>query len=129
MKRLALIAPIGALLLAAQAPSDQALEKFRAAYIAGKGISYVVIDTDKGERVYRYGDASREASKKDTRGYLLYTCLTTRVLSSDSIKDRETMAKAKIVKADEPGFAELDAKYITGCKNPLVKSAIPKDKK
>lgn len=129
MKRLALIAPIGALFLTAQAPSDQALEKFRAAYIAGKGFSYVVIDGDKGERLYRYSDASREAAKKDARGYLLFTCRATRVFSADSIKDRAELAKARVVKADEPAFAELDAKYVTGCKNPFVKSAIPKDKK
>jgi hypothetical protein len=132
MKRLALMAPIGALLLTAHAfaaDPDPALEQFRAAYIAGKGIAYVVIDTDKGERIYRYGDASREAARKDQRGFLVFTCRTTRVFVADSVKDRAALAKAKVVKADEPSFAELDARYIKGCKNPFVKSAIPKDKK
>jgi hypothetical protein len=132
VKRLALVAPAGALFLAAYALAadpDPALERFREAYISGKGISYVVIETDKGERIYRYGDASREAAKKDTRGFLLFTCRTTRVFVSDSVKDRAALAKAKVVKADEPGFAELDARYLKGCKNPFVKSGIPKDKK
>ena len=31
------------------------------------------------------------------------------------------------MKAGEPEFAELDAKYLAGCKNPLVKSAVPED--
>ena len=34
----------------------------------------------------------------------------------------------KVVKADDAGFADLDAKYLASCKNPLVKSAIPKKK-
>lgn len=130
MKKLALTAAAGTLLLAAQAPApDQGLERFRAAYTAGKGISYVVIDGEKGEQIFRYGDASREAAKKDQRGYLLFTCTKTRVFVADSVKDRAALAKARVVKADEPGFADLDARYIKGCRNPFVKSAIPKDKK
>jgi hypothetical protein len=132
VKRPALIAPAGALLLAVHALAadpDPALEKFRAAYTAGKGISYVVIEGEKGEQLFRYGDASREAAKKDQRGFLLFTCSKTRVFVADSVKDRAALANAKVVKADEPGFAELDARYLKGCKNPFVKSAIPKDKK
>jgi len=30
------------------------------------------------------------------------------------------------VKPGDPRFAELDGKYLAGCKNPFVKSAIPK---
>ena len=131
MKKLALIASAGASLFAAhalaQAP-DAALEQFRSAYTSGKGLSYVVISDEKGERVYRYGDASREAAKKDKRGFMLFTCAAPRVFISDSVKDRAALAKAKVVKADEPGFADLDAKYLKGCRNPLVKSALPKSK-
>ena len=128
VNKLALIAPIGALLIATQAfaQDDAALEKFRTAYTAGKGLTYVVVPGEKGERVYRYGDASREAAKKDKRGFMLFTCSAPRVFISDSVKDRAALAKAKVVKAGEPGFEDLDAKYITGCKNPFVKSAIPK---
>ena len=128
MNKLALIAPVGALLIATQvfAQDDAALEKFRAAYTAGKGLTYVVIPGDKGERVYRYGDASREAAKKDNRGFMLFTCNAPRVFVSDSVKDRASLAKAKVVQAGEAGFEDLDAKYISGCKNPFVKSAIPK---
>lgn len=132
VKRLAPIVPICALLLAAHAfaaDPDPALEQFRAAYTSGKGISYVVIGTDKGESLYRYGDASREAAKKDQRGFLLFTCAKTRVFVTDSLKDRAALAKAKVVKAEDPGFADLDARYTRDCKNPFVKSAIPKDKK
>jgi hypothetical protein len=131
VKKLALIAPASALLFAAhalaQAP-DAPLEQFRSAYTSGKGLSYVVINDEKGERVYRYGDASREAAKKDKRGFMLFTCAAPRVFISDSVKDRAALAKAKVVKADEPGFADLDAKYLKGCRNPLVKSALPKSK-
>jgi hypothetical protein len=130
VKKLALLAPAGILLFAAhalaQTSDDAALEQFRAAYTAGKGLSYVVVNDDKGERVYRYGDASREAAKKDKRGFMLFTCNTPRVFVSDSLKDRAVLAKAKVVKADEAAFADLDARYLKGCRNPFVKSAIPK---
>jgi hypothetical protein len=130
VNKFALIAPVAALLLATQvlAQDDAALEKFRAAYTDGKGLSYVVIPGDKGESVYRYGNASREAAKKDKRGFMLFTCTAPRVFISDSIKDRAALAKARVVKAGEPGFEELDAKYLAGCRNPFVKSAIPKAK-
>lgn len=127
MRKFALIAPVGALLFATQvlAQDDAGLEKFRAAYTSGKGLSYVVVPGDKGERVYRYGDASREAAKKDKRGFMLFTCNSPRVFVSDSVSDRAALGKAKVVQAGEPTFAELDAKYIAGCRNPFVKSAIP----
>jgi len=131
VKKLALIVPAGVLLLAAQALAqapDAAIDQFRSAYPSGKGLSYVVVNDEKGERVYRYGDASREAAKKDKRGFMLFTCASPRVFITDSVKDRAAIAKAKVVKADEPGFADLDAKYLKGCRNPLVKSAIPKSK-
>lgn len=131
MKKLALIVPASAFLFAAHAQAqapDAAMEQFRSAYTSGKGLSYVVINDEKGERVYRYGDASREAAKKDKRGFMLFTCAAPRVFISDSVKDRAALAKAKVVKADEPGFADLDAKYLKGCRNPLVKSALPKSK-
>jgi hypothetical protein len=131
VKKFALLAPAGALLIAAHAfaaDSDADIEKFRAAYTAGSGLSYVVVNTDKGEKVYRYGDASREAAKKDKRGFMLFTCALPHVFVSDSITDRAALGKAKVVKAGDPGFAELDARYLAGCKNPLVKSAVPKTK-
>jgi hypothetical protein len=46
----------------------------------------------------------------------------------EKAEDKAALLKSKIVKADDPGFADLDAKYIANCKNPLVKSAIPKKK-
>jgi hypothetical protein len=131
VNRLALIAPIGALLLATNVlAQDQnaALDKFRAAYTAGSGLSYVVVKTDKGEQVYRYGDASREAAKKDKRGFMLFTCARPHVFVTDSVSDRQALTSAEVVKAGDPRFAELDAKYLSGCKNPLVKSAVPKNK-
>jgi hypothetical protein len=126
----ALLACAGALLLATQAfaQSDAALEKFRDAYTSGSGLAYVVMETDKGERIYRYGNASREAAKKDQRGFMLFTCARPHVFVTDSVSDRTVLAKAKVVKSGQPGFAELDAKYLAGCKNPFVKSALPKSK-
>ena len=131
VNKLALLAPAGALLFAAHAfaaDSDAEVEKFREAYTSGSGLAYVVVNTDKGERVYHYGDASREAAKKDKRGFMLFTCARPHVFVSDSISDRGALANAKVVKAGEPAFAELDTKYLAGCKNPLVKSALPKTK-
>jgi hypothetical protein len=128
VNKLCLGAPLGALLLAAQAfaaDPDPAIEKFRAAYTSGNGLAYVVITNAKGERVYRYGDTSREAAKKDTRRFLLFTCAVPHVFDTDRVSHRSLLAGAKVVQAGEPGFAELDARYLKGCRNPLVKSALP----
>ena len=130
VKKLALLAPIAAFVLASHAfaqSNEAVLEKFKAAYTAGKGLTYVVVSDGKQDRVYRYGDASREAAKKDSRGFMLFTCTHPKVMVSDSVSDRELLAKARVVQAGEPEFAALDARYLKGCRNPLVKSAIPKN--
>src|SRR5262245_26015047 len=105
-----------------------ALERFRTAYTSGSGLTYVVIEDEKGERVYRYGDVSREAAKKDNRAFMLFTCALPHVFETDRISHRVALAKARLVHAGEPGFAELDARYLQGCKNPFVKSAVPQSK-
>ena len=131
MKTTAILAAIALPLIATPALAadpDPALAQFRAAYTAGDGIAYVVIPGEKGERIYRYGDASRLTAKKDPRGYMLFTCAAPHVFVQEKAEDKAALLKAKVVKADDAGFAELDAKYLAGCKNPLVKSAIPKKK-
>ncbi len=110
---------------AADPVADPDLATFRAAYTSGDGLAYVVVPEEKGERIYRYGDASRQAAKKDVRGFMLFTCNAPHVFVAQDPKRKAALLKAKVVKANEPGFAELDAKYIAGCKNPLVKSALP----
>lgn len=110
---------------AAPAAQDD-LAQFRAAYTSGSGLAYVVVPEEKGgEKIYRYGDASRETAKKDTRGFMLFTCNSPHVFVTQDQKAKEALRKAKVVKSGEDRFAELDAKYLAGCKNPLVKSAIP----
>jgi hypothetical protein len=134
VKKLAIIAiaaSVGATLVNSQLRAEDtgpALEKFRAAYEAGTGLSYVVIKDDKGDHIYRYGDASRAAAKKEKSGFMVFTCLLPHVFEVDRISHRTQLATAKVVHAGEPGFEELDARYLKGCPNPLVKSAIPKDK-
>ena len=134
MKKLATVAALAAFLaapaaLAADPPAaDPDLAQFRTAYTSGDGLAYVVIKDDKGERVYRYGDASRLTAKKDTRGYMLFTCASPHVFVPQKPEDKTALLKAKVVKAGEPEYAALDAKYLAGCKNPLVKSALPKTK-
>jgi hypothetical protein len=112
--------------LAAERTVDPELATFHSAYTTGKGISYVVIPSDKGERIYRYGDASRETAKKDPRGFMLFTCASPHVFVLEKPEDKAALLKAKVVRPDEAGFADLDAKYLSNCKNPLVKSALPK---
>lgn len=107
------------------APAQDDLSKFRAAYTSGDGLAYVVVPDEKGERIYRYGDASRQSAKKDNRGFMLFTCNSPHVFVVQDPKSKDALLKAKVVKAGEPSFAELDAKYLAGCKNPLVKSALP----
>ena len=114
--------------LAADTPADPDLVPFRNAYTSGEGLSYVVIKGDKGDQIYRYGDASRLTAKKDPRGYMLFTCASPHVFLQQKPEDKAALMKAKVVKQGEPEFADLDAKYLAGCKNPLVKSAVPKAK-
>lgn len=134
MRRLALAAPIIGMLaattaLAADPPAaDPALAQFRQAYTTGTGLSYVVVKDERGERIYRYGEASRQAAQKDTRGYMLFTCNSPHVFVVDNAPDKATLLKARVVKVGEPDFKDLDAKYISGCRNPFVKSAAPKSK-
>jgi hypothetical protein len=126
-----LILPICAALVTTQLLADDtgpALEKFRAAYESGTGLSYVVIAGEKGERLYRYGDTSREAAKKEKGGFMLFTCAAPHVFDTDRISHRVALAAARVVHAGEPGFAELDGRYLRGCRNPFVKSAMPPPK-
>ena len=108
--------------------TDKELAKFRAAYTSGDGIAYVVIADEKGEQIYRYGDASRLTAKRDTRGYMLFTCASPHVFVVQKPEDKAALMKAEVVRAGEPRFRELDGKYVSRCHNPLVKSAIPKGK-
>jgi hypothetical protein len=134
LKKVAFAAPLLALvvstpvLAAESGAGDPDLAQFRQAYTAGKGISYVVVNNEKGETIYRYGDASREAAKKDTRGYVRFTCASPHVFVVQNPPDKAALLHAKVVQAGEPGYAELDSKYVSNCKNPLVKSALPKSK-
>jgi hypothetical protein len=112
----------------AQPAADPDLAKFRAAYTSGDGIAYVVVNDEKGERIYRYGDASRLTAKKDTRGYMLFTCASPHVFIPQNPEDKTALMKAEVVNAGAARFAELDNKYVSNCRNPLVKSAIPKGK-
>jgi hypothetical protein len=111
-----------------QSAPDPDLAKFRSAYTTGDGIAYVVIKDEKGEHIYRYGDASRLTAKRDQRGYMLFTCAAPHVFVVQRPEDKSALMKAEVVKAGEPRFAELDAKYVSSCRNPLVKSAVPKGK-
>ena len=132
MKRFSYAAAICASLLTApafaadQAAVDPDLAQFRAAYTSGDGLAYVVINDQKGDHIYRYGDASRLAAKKSPRGYMVFTCNAPRVLIPQRPEDKATLSKATVVKPGDPRFAELDGKYLAGCRNPLVKSAIPR---
>lgn len=134
MKHIAALAIIALPLASATAlaaepkPADPELASFRAAYLAGSGISYVVVPEAGGERIYRYGEASRRTAKRDAKGYLMFTCTASHVFVPDRPEHKAALLKAKVVRGGEPQFAELDAKYLAGCKNPLVKSALPKKK-
>ena len=116
----------GFIALAQQTTADPELAKFREAYTSGDGLAYVIIRDDKGERIYRYGDASRLTAKRDQRGYMLFTCAAPHVFLTQKPEDKAALQKAEVVKSGDPRFAELDGKYLSGCRNPLVKSAIPK---
>jgi curved DNA-binding protein CbpA len=101
------------------------LAEFRAAYLSGDGLAYVVIDEVAGEQVYRYGVVSRSSAQKDSQTYTLFTCDTARVFTPRKPEDFAALLKATVVKPRDARFAELDAKYLSGCPN--AKSAIAKD--
>ena len=107
-------------------PTTDELASFRAAYTSGTGLTYVVVKDDRAETVYRYGDASREAAKRDKRGFMLFTCALPRPFIMQDQRAVQSLKTARVVKAGEPEFAELDRKYLSGCRNPMVRSAIPK---
>jgi hypothetical protein len=109
----------------AQTPTDE-LVRFREAYTTGKGLTYVVVKDGQAETIYRYGDASREAAKRDKRGFMLFTCALPRPFVMVDPEAVRSLKTARVVKAGEPEFAELDKRYLSGCRNPFVRSAIPK---
>jgi hypothetical protein len=113
---------------AQQSTPDPDLAKFRADYTSGDGLAYVVIPDEKGQHVYRYGEASRSAAKKSPRGYMLFTCSSTKVFLPQKPEHKAALLKAEVVKREDPRFVELDGKYLAECRNPLVKSAIAKKK-
>ena len=110
----------GFIALAQQTTADPELAKFREAYTSGDGLAYVIIRDDKGERIYRYCDASRLTAKRDQRGYMLFTCAAPHVFLTQKPEDKAALQKAEVVKSGDPRFAELDGKYLSGCRNPLV---------
>jgi hypothetical protein len=63
---------------------------------------------EKGEHIYRYGDASRSAAKKDSRGYMLFTCNAPHVFIQAKAPDKATLVRATVVKPGDPQFADLD---------------------
>lgn len=103
----------------------QRLEQFRLQYLAGTGLSYVVIPGSKGERIYRYGEASRRTAQQDRVGYMLFTCAAPHAFLARDPEASTALAGARVVHRGERDFAELDRKYLSGCRNPLVKSALP----
>ena len=107
-------------------PAFDELTDFRTAYMAGKGLAYVVVKDEKGETVYRYGDASREAAKREKRGFKLFTCAAPRPFVIQDPRVVKSLKTARVVKSGEPDFADLDRKYLSGCRNPMVRSALPK---
>ena len=108
--------------------ADLDLVQFQQAYMTGSGLAYVVTKDEKGDKVYRFGDASRQAARKDARGYMLFTCNLPHVFVVQNPPDKAALQKARVVRVGEPEFAELDVKYLSDCKNPLVKSALPRAK-
>jgi DnaJ domain len=73
------------------------LPQFRAAYISGDGLTYLVMSDEKGQHIYRYGDVSRLAAKRDKHAYTLFTCDTAHVFSPEKPEDLAALLKATVV--------------------------------
>src|SRR5262245_48168249 len=93
---------LGPIALAQPTTPDPDLAKFREAYTSGDVLAYVVIRDDKGERLYRYGDASRLSAKKDQRGFMLFTCAAPHVFLTQKPEDKAALQKAEVVKNGDP---------------------------
>jgi hypothetical protein len=107
------------------AAADVDLAQFRAAYTSGNGLAYVLFNNKEGQYVYRFGDESRFAAEQRLEEYKLFTCNTPRVFTIRNAEDKAALLTATVVKPGDPRFAELDAKYVSGCNN-IVPSAISK---
>ena len=107
------------------AAADVDLARFRAAYTTGDGIAYVLFNNKEGEHIYRFGDESRLAAEQRMGEYALFKCNAARVFTTRNTEDKAALLTATVVKLSDPRFAELDAKYVSGCNN-LVPSAIQK---
>jgi len=107
------------------AAADADLAEFRAAYTSGDGLAYVLFNNKEGEHIYRFGDESRSAAEQSMGEYKLFACNTPRLFTTRNAEDKAALLTATVVKPSDPRFAELDAKYVSGCNN-LVPSAIPK---
>jgi hypothetical protein len=59
---------------------------------------------------------------------MLFTCNAPHVFIPEDERDRAALAKAKVLKAGDPRFAEPDAKYLASCHNPRVNSTIAKNR-
>jgi hypothetical protein len=76
--------------------------------------------------IYRYGGISRSNAKDDTRKPThCTTCNTPHVFAARKAEDKAALLKATVVKLGDPRFLELDAKYLSGCNNRHIKSAVP----
>ena len=84
---------------------DADLAQFRAACTTGEGLAYVIINDDKGEHIYRYGDAS--PAQRDMRGYVLFTCAAPHVFIPQKADDKVALSKAVVV-------------ILANCHNPFV---------
>jgi hypothetical protein len=107
------------------AAADADLAQFRAAYTSGNGLAYVLFNNKEGQHVHRFGDESRLAAEQRLGEYKLFTCNTPRVFTTRNAEDKDALLTAIVVKSGDPRFAELDAKYVSGCNN-TVPSAISK---
>ena len=95
---IAVFSAVAPVVAAEPSAADPDLVQFRQAYMTGSGLAYVVIKDEKGDKVYRYGDASRQAAQKDTRGYMLFTCNLPHVFVVQNPPDTAALQKARVVK-------------------------------
>jgi hypothetical protein len=114
--------------LAADKPDAEAeLTSFWAANTSGDGLAYVVIKGAKDEPIYRYGDEIA-ISIEERCGSLHAVCQQgTPCVRPAGSGDRTALRKATVVKFGEPGFRELEARYVSECNNPDIRSAVPTD--
>ncbi len=107
----------------ASTEADSTVDKFREAYVAGSGLTYVRMADETGtERMYRFGNWSRNGVASQAGDHItfwLYTCTSQRRIVLPDDTGVVVAAKPQLIKSGEDGYNTAEKTYMNGCYNPV----------